>query len=389
MIQFLARIFIKNWKQTDNAPVRRAYGVLCSGVGICLNVLLFGGKYLAGTLSGSIAITSDAFNNLSDAASSIVTLLGFRLSARKPDADHPFGHGRFEYLSALAVAMTILLMGIELLKTAISRIASPKPPAFSLLTAVILLVSVLVKGYMVVYNKKYGKALDSSAMRAAGTDSLSDCIATATVLMSSLVTYLFQINVDGWCGLAVAGFILLSGYRTACDAIAPLLGQAPSQELVDKIEALVCESPRVFAIHDLIVHDYGPGRRMVSLHAEVSAKEDMESIHDLIDNIEQRLATELDCPAVIHMDPVHTDTDAVAFVLESIRSRLTEIDPALTLHDFRMVRGDTHTNLIFDLVVPYTQKMKAEELKNRVAALAKEVDPTYRTVIQIDRPFTR
>lgn len=271
MVKLLAKIFIKNPAEYTNPLVRKAYGTLCSVLGICLNVLLFAGKYAAGAISGSIAITADAFNNLSDAGASAISLLGFRLSGKKPDPDHPFGHGRIEYISGLAVAALIIVMGVELLISSVEKIMSPEPVEAGLLPAAILLASILVKLYMFAYNRAVGKKISSSAMAATGTDSLSDSIATAVVLLSMGASWLFKVNIDGWAGAAVAVFILFAGYGVAKDTLSPLLGQAPDPKLVQSIEDIVMSSDAVLGMHDLIVHDYGPGRMMISLHAEVDA----------------------------------------------------------------------------------------------------------------------
>ena len=270
MISLLARLFLKT-EGRDEAALRKEYGILCGAVGIALNVLLFAGKFFAGTLSGSIAITADAFNNLSDAGSSFVTLLGFQLAGQKPDSDHPFGHGRIEYLSGLAVSMLILLMGFELAKSSLDKILHPAPVDSSWLVIAILCVSIAVKLYMSFYNRSLGKKLNAPAMLATAADSLSDSVATTAVLIATLVGRFSGLMIDGWCGILVAAFILWSGFNAAKDTINPLLGTPPTHEFVDQIKHLVMAHPAIIGIHDLIVHDYGPGRVMISLHAEVSA----------------------------------------------------------------------------------------------------------------------
>lgn len=387
MVSLLTRVFIRSEGKTDT-ELRKAYGMLCSAVGILLNVLLFGAKFFAGILSGSIAITADAFNNLSDAGSSIVTLLGFQLAGQKPDLQHPFGHGRIEYLSGLAVSMLILLMGFELAKSSVEKVLHPSAVDSSLLVIAILCVSIAVKLYMSFYNRSIGKKIDSAAMEATAADSLSDCVATSAVLIATLVSRFTGLMIDGWCGIAVAVFILFSGFNAARDTINPLLGTPPTAEFVNEIASLVLSHPLVIGVHDLLVHDYGPGRRMISLHAEVDASSDLLEIHDEIDNIERQLQKDLHCHAVIHMDPVVTDDAAVTEVKEKIIALVTDIDPRLTIHDFRMVTGPTHTNVIFDVVAPFSFPMTDDaliaEIQRRVAAL----EGSYFAVVTVDKNFT-
>lgn len=324
MITLLSRIFIKNHDQAEDQGVRRAYGMLCSIVGIGLNVLLFMGKYLAGVLSGSIAITADAFNNLSDAGSSFITLVGFRFSGMKPDADHPFGHGRFEYISGFGVSMVIMLMGFELLKTSIEKICTPEPVEAGVLPVVILCVSICVKLYMSYYNRKIGTRIDSEAMKATAMDSLSDSVATLAVLFSMIVAHFTGYNIDGWCGCIVACFVLYAGYSAARDTLNPLLGQPPSPEFVEEIKSLVLAHEEIIGIHDLVVHDYGPGRRMISLHGEVPGNSDIFQIHDVIDRIEKELNQKLGCEAVIHMDPIEVDNEKVAEIRSILALKIAE-----------------------------------------------------------------
>ena len=387
MISLLSRIFLH--PEGKSAPeLRKAYGILCGFVGIGLNLLLFGLKFFAGWLSGSIAITADAFNNLSDAASSAVTLLGFQLAGQKPDPHHPFGHGRMEYLSGLVVAMLILFMGFELGKSSVSKILHPAAVESSCLVIAILGISIAVKFYMSCYNRSIGRKIDSAAMEATAVDSLSDCIATSAVLLSTLVSRFTGLMIDGWCGIAVAVFILWSGCNAAKDTVNLLLGTPPTHELVEDIQKLVMSYPDVLGIHDLLVHDYGPGRRMVSLHAEVDAGGDILMLHDEIDNIERHLQSELNCQAVIHMDPVVTDDKDVFDVKQAVTRLVHEIDPCLKLHDFRMVTGPTHTNVIFDVVTPFgyamTDEALAAEIQRRVCAM----EGKFFAVVTVDKDFT-
>lgn len=387
MIEFLARVFIRHRDTLSPSALRQAYGQLCGAVGIGLNLLLFAGKLFAGTISGSIAITADAFNNLSDAGSSVVTLLGFRLAGRKPDPEHPFGHGRMEYISGLAVAGLILLMGVELGKSSLKKILSPEEIVSSPLVLAILAVSVAVKLYMFYYNRSIGKKIKSAAMSATATDSLSDAVSTTAVLIATLVGQLTGLNIDGWVGLLVALFILFSAYKAAKETLSPLLGQTPDPEFVERIEQIVLSYPEVLNIHDLIVHDYGPGRVMISLHAEVSADGDLLQLHDVIDNAEHRLKKELGCMAVIHMDPIITNDAHTDALRMAVAEKVKSIDPRLTIHDFRTVSGPTHTNLIFDVVVPYDVKLTADEVRRRIGALVKELDENYFAVVQVDNSY--
>ncbi|MBE6915208.1 MAG: cation transporter [Ruminococcaceae bacterium] len=387
MISLLAAWFIPARNDVSNPEVRRAYGVLCGAVGIFLNLLLFLGKFFAGLLTHSIAMTADAFNNLSDAGSSLVTLFGFRLAGQKPDPDHPFGHGRAEYLSGLIVSLLILLMGFELLKSSVGKILSPAPITFNTTAITILAVSIAVKFYMFLYNRNVGKKISSAAMRATGLDSLSDMIATLVVLACAIVSHLTALNLDGWCGVLVSLFIFYAGIRAAKETVDPLLGKAPDPELVKQIGELVMSNEVVIGMHDLIIHDYGPGRMMLSLHVEVPANQDFATVHDLIDNIEHELSEKLSCEATIHMDPVATDDAFTVELKRKIELLVSAVEPGLTIHDFRAVTGPTHTNLIFDVVVPFRCPHPDCEIKSRIETAVQALDPTYFTVIKIDKPY--
>lgn len=387
MISLLARLFIKNHKDYENADVHRAYGTLCGGFGIFLNILLFIGKYFAGTLSGSIAIVADSFNNLSDAGSSLITLLGFRLAGKKPDPGHPYGHGRIEYISGFVVSFLILLMGFELAKSSLAKILAPEPVQAGWLPAAILVVSICVKVYMFLYNRAVSKKIASSTMAATATDSLSDSIATAVVLVSMLIAHFFHVNIDGWAGMLVALFILYAGYNAAKDTLAPLLGQAPDPELVRRVTEIVMAHPEVVNIHDLVVHDYGPGRKMVTLHTEVDGKGDFFSLHDAIDNIERELTAACGCHATIHMDPIERDNEAVLAMRDKVAELVRRIDPAITIHDFRVVPGPTHTNVIFDAVVPPGLPMTEEAVAERIRLLVADAYPDHYAVVDIDQSY--
>ena len=387
MIHFLAKHLIKDHEDISSPAVRRAYGILCGCVGIGLNLLLFAGKLLAGILSLSIAVTADAVNNLSDAGSSVVTLLGFKLAAQEPDQDHPFGHGRLEYISGLVVSMVILLMGVELGKTSLEKILHPEPVDFSPVVAVILCASILVKLYMVLYNRRIGKRIHSAAMAATAADSLSDCLATSAVLLGTLAGHFLDLHIDGWCGAAVALFILWSGFGAARETINPLLGQPPSPEFVEQIRSLVRAQPQIIGIHDLIVHDYGPGRRILSLHAEVPASGDILALHDVVDALEKQLNEKLGCLATIHMDPVVNDGGATTEARERVQAVVQVIDPGISIHDFRMVPGPTHTKLIFDAEVPYQCTLPDQEIRRRIQSAVQALDEAWSAVVEVEKSY--
>lgn len=387
MVTLLSRIFIKNNEDTGNPAVRQAYGMLCGSVGILLNILLFIGKFLAGAVSNSIAITADAFNNLSDAGSSIITLLGFKIAGQKPDPDHPFGHGRVEYISGLLVSIVILIMAYELIKDSFLKILHPSELNYSPLVLVILLASILVKCYMAFYNRNIGAKIDSAAMKATATDSLSDTLATTVVLIATLISHFTGVQIDGYCGILVGLFIFYAGFSAAKDTISPLLGQAPDPEFVKQISDIVMSYDKVLGIHDLIVHNYGPGRVLISLHAEVPANGDILSLHDMIDLIEHKLRDTLHCSAVIHMDPVCVDDEETNQLKKEVRSYLAEIDATLTMHDFRIVKGPTHTNLIFDIVVPYQFKMTDSQVITAITERIQKEHPNFFVVIEVDKKY--
>lgn len=388
MIELLARWFIPHRDNTADGAVRRAYGTLCGAVGIGLNILLFMGKFFAGQLSGSIAVTADAFNNLSDAGSSAVTLLGFRLAGKKPDPDHPFGHGRIEYISGLIVAGLILLMGVELAKSSFDKILHPEEVTFSALAVVILAVSVAVKLYMWHYNRRIGGKIRSAAMEATASDSLSDAAATSAVLLAMLIGRWTGLAVDGYVGMVVALFILFSAYKAAKETLSPLLGQAPDPELVQHIRDIVEEHDTVVGIHDLVVHDYGPGRQMVSLHAEVPASGDILQLHDVIDNIERELHEKLHVQAVIHMDPIVTDDETVDALRRQVAELVRQVEPRMTVHDLRVIRGTTHTNLVFDAVLPLDAAITPAEAGRRIREKVAELDGDYYAVVTVEHSFT-
>jgi cation diffusion facilitator family transporter len=361
--------------------------MLSSIVGIGLNILLFIGKYVAGIISGSIAITADAFNNLSDAGSSAITLIGFKFSGRKPDAEHPFGHGRIEYISGFIVSVAIILVGFELGKSSMVKIITPSPVETSTISIIILMVSIGVKVYMSIYNTRIGKKIDSAAMKATATDSLSDSIATSVVLLSMIVMKVTNLAIDGWSGIIVAVFILYAGYSAAKDTISPLLGQVPNSEFIHHIEEIVLAHEEIIGIHDLVVHDYGPGRIMISLHGEVPGDGDIFMLHDAIDRIEVELNTKLGCESVIHMDPVAVKDETIIKLHKEVEQKVKSINPIISIHDFRMVKGPTHSNIIFDAVVPYGFELSDEEVKIQIESIIVSSWEECIPVIKIDKSY--
>ena len=388
MITFLASLFIKDRRNYDSPAVRQAYGVLSGAVGIGLNILLFLGKWIAGTLSGSIAITADAFNNLSDAGSSIITLIGFRLSGQAPDPEHPFGHGRMEYISGLLVSGAILGMGFELIWSSFGKLRDPEPIESSALVLGILLASILVKVYMFYYNRSLSKKLDSAAMKATSVDSLSDTVATTLVLIATVISKYTGLILDGWFGILVGIFIVYPGGSTLKETIDLLIGQPPKKEFIDEIREIVLGHSLVYGVHDLIVHDYGPGRRMISLHAEVAVDGDIQDIHEQIDHIEHELQEKLNCSATIHMDPIVTDDKEVLEMKEKVEEMVQSLDENFSMHDFRMVKGPTRTNLIFDVEVPRKTSLTDNEIMNRLKEQIHGLPGSkYFAVIQIDHEY--
>lgn len=369
---------------------REAYGIKCGIIGICLNVLLFTGKLLAGIFSKSVAVIADAFNNLSDAAASVVTVAGFKLSGKKPDADHPFGHGRMEYVAGLIVSFLILMVGLELLKSSVESILHPEKPDSSIFTVVTLIASICVKCIMYIYNHIIGKKISSPAMEATAKDSLNDCISTAVVLVTVIVSRLMpQLNLplDGIAGLIVAVFILRSGYEAAKDTVDPLLGVKPEPEFVNEIEKCVLEHKPICGIHDLIVHDYGPGRVMISLHAEVPGDGNIFDLHEVIDEAEVAIADRFGCQVTIHMDPVDVNNPEIEKLKAYIKEVVKKIDEALTFHDLRVVPGQGHTNVIFDIVRPNECALNEDDLKIAFRKAINDYNNHYFAVINIDNPF--
>ena len=385
MIQALTRRWLAG--QDPSAPeVRQKCGTRAGVVGIVLNALLCMGKLAAGLLTGSVAIVADAFNNLSDAASSVITLVGFRLAAQAADEEHPFGHGRMEYLAGLVVSMAILLMGFELGKTSVEKLLHPEKLSFSWLAVAILAAAVLVKLWMHRFNRTLGRAISSQAMEATAADSLSDAAATGVVLAATLIGHFFHLQIDGLAGLLVAAFILKTGWEAAKDTLDPLLGRPMDRSLSEDIDKLVVSHPNILGIHDLAYHDYGPGRAMMSFHAEVPADADLLEMHDIIDHIERELKEKHHIETVIHMDPVVNDQRTTA-LREQVAQLAREIDPVLSIHDLRITAGPRHTNVLFDVMVPYGFSLSDSQVVARLSEGVRGLSSKYFPVIQVDHSY--
>ncbi len=386
MTKLLIRYFIPGNADPRDPQVRRRYGTLAGTVGILANLLLFLGKLISGLLTGSIAIIGDAVNNLSDAASSVVTLIGFRLAGQEADADHPFGHGRMEYLSGLVVAMAIIMMGFEIGKSSVTKIFQPEELNFSWLAGGILLAAILVKFWLFFFNRTLGKTIGSAAMEATAADSLSDAVSTGVVLAATLVEHFTGFKIDGLAGLLVAAFILKTGWEAVKDTIDPLLGRPMDPELAVEIDRLAVEHDYILSIHDLVYHDYGPGRAMMSFHAEVPAEADLLDVHDMIDHIEREMKQRYNIETVIHMDPVVNDERTLA-LREQVAQLARSIDGRISIHDLRTTAGPRHTNVLFDMVVPYDLGKNNQEIIKEMTKLVKGLSKKYFPVIEIDRSF--
>ena len=386
----MTKLLIKLWIPAGGDPkdpaVRSKYGALSGTTGIVLNLLLFLGKLISGLVTGSIAVVADAVNNLSDAASSVVTLIGFRLAGQEADQDHPFGHGRLEYLTGLVVAMAIMMMGFEVGKSALDKILHPEELAFSWGAMAILAAAILVKLWLHRFNRTLSKIIGSAAMEATAADSLSDAISTAVVLLATVVGHFSGLQIDGFAGLLVAAFILKTGWEAARDTVDPLLGRAMDPELAGEIDRLAVEHPYILGIHDLVYHDYGPGRAMMSFHAEVPADGDMLIIHDMIDHIERELKAKHHIETVIHMDPVVMDERTIA-LRDQVEALAKSIDPTLSIHDFRITAGPLHTNLLFDLLIPYQCPLPVDVVRACLTQEIKNLSERYYPVFHIDRNF--
>lgn len=387
MLERLLRSFVPNWEDTADPAVRERYGLFAGSVGVALNLLLFAGKLLAGLFTGAISVMADAFNNLSDALSSVVTLVGFRLAGREADAGHPFGHGRLEYLAGLVVSLLILLVGVELGRSSILKILHPEQTSLTALSAVILLVSVAVKLWMGWFNAALSVRISSDALSATAADARSDALATSVVLIGLAAAHFTHLHLDGYLGVLVAVFILKTGLEAAKNTLDPLLGKAPEPEVVEAIETLILAHPPVRGIHDLVIHDYGPGRRMMSVHAEVPSDADMLEVHDVIDHIERELNEKFRIEAVIHMDPVQVDDPLVDELRQFTEQLARELDPSLTIHDFRITAGPLHTNFIFDVVVPYGVKLGDDEVRRALSEKLRECNEKWCAVIDVDHSY--
>ena len=388
MIKLLSKIFIKNHEDYQDPKVREGYGKLSGIVGVVLNLLLFAGKFIAGLLTGAISITADAFNNLTDAGSSIVTFIGFKLSSKPTDRDHPFGHGRMEYVSGFIVSIIIFLVGFELMKSSVEKLINPSAVEFSYVAMIILGVSVLVKLYMYLYNRNISKKINSVSVKATAKDSLNDCIATFVVAVCFVVYKLTDFNADGIAGILIALFILYSGFGSAKETIGLLLGVAPDEEYVEKIEKTALSLEGIIGIHDLMVHNYGPGRQIISLHAEVDAHVDVNEAHDNIDNAEKVLEERFGCIAVIHMDPIDMNNPKRNEFLSLTHDIVKSIDQRFSIHDFRMTEGYTHINLIFDLTIPHDCQIDKESIKHSITEGLKSVNPNLNAVFKIEYTYS-
>lgn len=388
MTQFLIRCFIKRPDDVKDAAVRTAYGNLASLVGMACNILLCIGKLLAGTLFGSIAIMADALNNLSDASSNVVSLIGFRLAAKAPDAEHPYGHARYEYLAGLVVSVTILAIGLSLLKESALKVLHPTPVAFSWLSIGVLAASILVKLWLSGFNRAVGKKINSETLMATAADSRNDVLTTGAVLLSTILCSLTGYGIiDGIMGVGVAAFILWSGWGLVMDTLSPLLGESPSPELVEHIERTVMSYPGVLGMHDLMVHDYGPGHQFASLHVEFPAETDPLTAHDVIDNIEKDFLKKDRLQVTIHYDPIVTADASVGVLRARLQEHARQLDPQLSIHDLRIVPGDSHTNVLFDLVFPAGYTGDIDQMLAKMCQFVKEQDPKYCCVVKVEQSY--
>ena len=384
---FLLKRFIKNYKNVKNSKVRDQYGRLSSIVGIIVNIFLFATKFVVGTLSHSVSITGDAINNLSDAGSSVISLVSFKMSSKPADNKHPFGHARIEYVASSIVAVVILLIGVELLRTSFDKILHPIAIKFSIYTVFILAFSIIAKLWLYHLNTNFGKDIDSSMLHATATDSLSDVLATAAVLTSTIISPLINFQLDGFMGIAVGIFIMLSGINILKGTMDSILGQGPSNESIDLIDTYIRKYDGVMGIHDLVVHDYGPNRCFASVHVEVDANVNILDSHDLIDNIERDISVDLGIHLVIHLDPIVMDNPIVNELHLLTEQLISSVDESLSMHDFRVVKGTTHSNLIFDVMVPYQCKKRDKQILEEIIGRMKEKDKSLYVVITIDRSY--
>lgn len=387
MTKLLVRLFIKDSENYSDKKVRTAYGVLSSITGIVLNLILAGAKYAAGVISGSISITADAINNLSDAGSSIVSFFGVKISAKPPDKDHPYGHGRVEYISAFIVSFFVLFMGVELLKDSVGKIINPEPVKFSFLSLAILVISILCKLWLGVFNKNLGKKINSAPMMAVMKDSFSDCLATSVAAVSIIVSAFSNINIDGYLGVVVAVFIFIAGFDILKETLGDILGRPPEAEFVEEITEKIMSYPHVCGVHDMIIHDYGPSCRFASVHAEVPSDEDIMELHDIIDGIERDIYNEYGMLTSIHMDPVVINDERINELKKITQDSVSRIDERLSIHDFRVVEGPSHTNLIFDVLLPSDMKCSNREICQKIEDELSKIDERFFCVITVDHAF--
>lgn len=385
MTNLLIKLFVKDSKNTSDPAVRKRYGYLGAFTGIVLNVLLFLGKLIAGILSGGISVIADAFNNLSDAGSSIMTFVGFKMAGMPADSEHPYGHGRMEYVSGIIISFIIMMMGFELGKSSVEKIFSLEKSEFSILAVSVLGASLLVKLWMALFNTKLGRKIDSATMKAAAADSLSDCISTSVVIICMFIQLFSGFELDAYAGIVVALFILYTGFNTFKESLTPLLGTKPKKELVEEIENTVMSYDGIVGVHDLMVHDYGVGRMVISLHAEISSKTDIMLAHELIDLIEDDLREKYRCSVTIHMDPVVVDDKKADEAKKVVLDIIKNIDSSLTIHDFRITDGVSRINVIFDLVTPFGFRYKDGELALMIKNAIAEKDGRLNAVITVER----
>ncbi len=387
MTNLLIKLFVKNYDDVKKTEVRTAYGVLSGVVGIVLNTLICLVKFIIGYLTGSIAITADAINNLSDAGSSAVTLFGFKISNKPADKEHPFGHGRVEYITSLIVSFIVLFMSFELAVSSVEKIMNPQPVKYSLVSSLVLGVSILGKLWLALFNRKLGKKIDSAAMAAVVKDSIGDIAATTATLIALVLSKFIDFSIDGYLGVFVSLFVFWAGFSILREATGTLLGKPPTKEFVDELQSEILSYDGVMGIHDLMLHDYGPGRLFGSVHVEVSGDVDINISHELIDNIEKEIYEKMGILLVIHMDPLEVNADKVNKLKETVMSIVLEINKEYSIHDFRMVESPSHTNLIFDLVIPYGHKQSRQEIADIVAQKVKEYNPMYYCVITVEHSF--
>ena len=387
MSSLLVKLFIKNYEDTKNPSVREKYGYLGSATGIVLNIVLALAKYIIGTVTHSIAITADAINNFSDSVSCVITLISFKMANIKPDKEHPFGHGRIEYVAALIVGFFVELMGYELIKSSIEKIKNPEEVVFSIPAVIVLAISIGGKLWFALFNRYLGKKIDSAAMSAVFTDCIGDITATTVTLIALVLSLFTDLPIDGYMGILVSMFILYAGFGILKESIGIILGRPPSKELVDELVSFIMSHDEILGIHDLVIHSYGETRIFASIHTEIAADGDMLQAHDTIDTIEKNVMEKFGIELVIHMDPIVTNDEKVEKHFQIVHKTIKDFDPELDIHDFRVVEGPTHTNLIFDVVIPHRYKLTDTELKKEITQRVKAVNQAYCLVITVDNCY--